>query len=73
MRLRYILTANSNSNSSTKMSLALPLFTDLTKASQDVLYGNVQGEGVFTSGAQAKAQTVTAGVSFGAWMSPAHT
>jgi hypothetical protein len=50
------------------MSLALPLFTDLTKASQDVLHGNVQGEGVFTSGAQAKAQTVTAGVSFGACM-----
>lgn len=43
------------------MSLSLPLFSDLTKAAQDVLYGNVQGEGVFTSGAQVKAQTVTVG------------
>jgi hypothetical protein len=43
------------------MSLALPLFNDLTKAAQDVLFGNVQGEGVFTSGAQVKSQTVTAG------------
>jgi hypothetical protein len=43
------------------MSLALPLFTDLTKAVSDVLYGNVQGEGAFTSGAQVKSQTVTAG------------
>lgn len=44
------------------MSLALPLFQDLTKAAQDVLYGNVQGEGVFTTGAQVKSQTMTAGV-----------
>lgn len=43
------------------MSLALPLFADLTKAASDVLYGNVQGEGAFTSGAQVKSQTVTAG------------
>lgn len=45
------------------MSLALPLFTDLTKSSQDVLNGNVQGEGAFVSGAQIKAQTMTAGAS----------
>jgi hypothetical protein len=45
-----------------RMSLALPLFQDLTKAAQDVLYGNVQGEGVFTTGAQVKSQTMTAGV-----------
>ena len=44
-----------------KMSLALPLFTDLTKASNDVLYGNVQGDGAFLEGAQVKAQTMTAG------------
>lgn len=47
------------------MSLALPLFSDVTKAATDVLQGNVQGEGVFATGASVKAQTVTAGTRAG--------
>jgi hypothetical protein len=43
------------------MSLAVPLLSDLTKATSDVLYGTLQGEGAFTSGAQIKTQSVTAG------------
>jgi hypothetical protein len=32
------------------MSLAIPAFTDLTKATRTVLYGDVAGDGAFTPG-----------------------
>ncbi|WIA32366.1 hypothetical protein OEZ86_003199 [Tetradesmus obliquus] len=43
------------------MSLAIPAFTDLTKAARTVLYGDVAGDGAFAPGVtQVKANTVTA-------------
>eukprot|EP00879_Flechtneria_rotunda_P000433 GHRR01000528.1.p1 GENE.GHRR01000528.1~~GHRR01000528.1.p1 ORF type:complete len:330 (+),score=115.45 GHRR01000528.1:234-1223(+) len=43
------------------MSLAIPLFTDLTKAARTVLYGDTSGEGAFTAGqVKIAGNTVTA-------------
>lgn len=42
------------------MSLAVPAFADLTKATRAVLYGDAQGEGAFLAGGVAKLSATTA-------------
>jgi hypothetical protein len=44
------------------MSLVLPAFADLTKATKDVLFGDQSGQGAFsTGGVQLKTHSMTAG------------